>query len=146
MEKQLKVIFSLKQDEDDYPGFASESVWALATADASVVQIDNIPFFTYAATLDDLIRVRNEDGQLWFEDVHKASANSLVRVVFFKEEAKDNVKDVLVRLGCRAEYFAQRKLLAVSVPSAKLLPLVREFLENEVQAGNIDYEEAIVRE
>ena len=146
MSELLKVFFNLEQDEDGYPGVSVESVWAIPTADNSVVKLDNVPFFTYEATIDDLIRVHEEDGKLWFQEVLTESINSMFRILFFDIDVKDKVRDHLVGMGCVTELFASRKLLAVSVPGPALLFPVREYLKSERDAGSIDVEEAIVRE
>lgn len=141
----LKVFFNIEQDDDGYPDVGSESVWALPTADPSVVQLDNIPFFASEATLDDLVIVREENGRLWFDKVFRESSNSLLRIAFFNIEVKDRVNGLLVGLGCRTEYFEQRHLLAVSIPEAASLVAVQGVLIQEAAEGNIDYEEPILR-
>jgi hypothetical protein len=81
MNDRIKVFFSITQDEDGFPGIASESVWAQRTPEHGVLRLDNIPFFATAATLGDTIRVRDKEGHLWFEDLARPCGQSLFRVM-----------------------------------------------------------------
>ena len=77
----VKIHFQLEQDEDGYPPVAVESVWAQPAGQTGEYIVDNVPFFTRDATIGDTVRVREDDGNLWFERVVARSTNSLVRVV-----------------------------------------------------------------
>jgi hypothetical protein len=145
MTDQTKVFFQIEQDEDGYPGIASESVWAKSIP-GNAFQLDNIPFFATSATLGDVVRTRTEDGHLWFEAIVQPSGHSLFRVVFFDVYAKDRVNRELVELGCQTEYLEQHHLLAVSIPDAATVPAVQHYLEQESVTGSVDYEEAILRD
>ena len=146
MSEKVKLFFEIEQDEDGYPGFASESVWAERTHDPRVVKIDNIPFFASVATLGDLVQVYEREGVFWFKELVVQSSNSLIRVVFFDETQKDRVRGDLTEKGCQTEYMGQRKLLAVSVPKPDMIDEVRSYLEDEMKMGVIDYEETILRD
>jgi len=141
-----KVHFRLSQDEDGYPPVAVESLWASRTAESNEFVVDNIPFFTYEAALGDVVRVRQEDGELWFDDVAKRSENSLLRVVFFDKEHIDEVSEKLVALGCSTEHMATHSLIAVNVPASASLAEVQAYLQESADAGVLDYEEPILRQ
>ena len=145
MPHSLKVFFNIEQDEEGYPGIAVESVWAMQTEHAGVVEISNVPFFAVAATLGDIVAVREVDGRWWFERLVKASSNSLARVVFFDLSARERVSEDLAAYGCSVEYLAQKKMLAVSIPEATDLASVRDYLDVQAGAGLMDYEEPILR-
>lgn len=146
MTDRNKVFFRIEQDEDGYPGIASESVWAEVTPEGAVFRLDNIPFFATSATLGDVVRTRAEDGHFWFEAIVQPSGHSLFRVVFFDVHAKDRVNRELVELGCQTEYLEQHHLLAVSIPDSVTVAAVQHYLEQESATGSIDSEEAILRD
>ena len=146
MGDSVKVHFQLAQDEDGYPPVAVESVWAQPTGQVGLYVVDNVPFFTRDATIGDTVRVREEDGNLWFDKTVARSTNSLVRVVFFDRDAIKEVGRHLESLGCGVEYLAAHNLLAVSIPSDVPLDSVQAYLQHEANAGKIDYEEAILRQ
>lgn len=142
----VKIFFELTQDEDGYPGLGAESVWGKVTDVSGEFTVDNIPFFVPVVTLGDIIRTRNVDGRLWFDRVIHRSTNSLIRIVFFDVGAFDRVNDALCSLGCLTEYSKEHKLLAVSIPKDVSLLKVQTLLGDEVQRGQLDYEEPILRD
>lgn len=144
MKEQVKIFFHVQQDEDGFPGVGSESVWALPTSFEGLFTIDNIPFFATDANLGDIVSVTKRDGVLWFREVVTKVPFSLVRIVFFLPEQHERVSLKLKSFGCQTEYWAERKLLSVSVPSESLAG-VQAFLESEASLGSLDYEEPIIR-
>ncbi len=146
MDDRKKIHFQLTQDEDGYPPVGVESVWAEPGENPGEYIIDNIPFFIREATLDDVVRVREQDGQLWFEATVRPSLHSLIRIVFFDLEQVDRVSKRLTDLGCEIEHFRAYKLLAVSIPANVKLSDVQSYLRSESDAGTLDYEEPILRQ
>jgi hypothetical protein len=144
MPEQVKIFFNIEQDEDGYPGVGAESVWASREDSGGFFVIDNIPFFATGANLGDVVSVMEKDGVFWFVSVVQETPSSLVRVVFFDPAQKDRVEFKLRELGCETEWWADRKLLALSVPDGAVLA-VEAFLDNEAQSDVLDYEEPILR-
>lgn len=146
MTASLKIHFHLTQDEDGYPPVAVESLWAEAGTKSGEYVIDNIPFFVRDATIGDTVRVREEKGHCWFDGVVSRSQNSLVRVVFFDQESVEKVSEQLVARGCIVEYSKDYNLMAVNIPYSVNLKNVKNYLQQEVDAGAIDFEEPILRQ
>ena len=146
MADRTKLHFRLDQDEDGYPPVAVESVWSQAAPRPGEYIVDNIPFFTRDATIGDTVRVRDDDGNLWFDGLVGRAANSLIRVVFFDRSAMDGVFRQLESMGCSLEYNGTHRLLAVSIPSGVDLEGVQGYLRAEAEGGKLDYEEAILRD
>lgn len=71
----IRVHFQLEQDEDGYPPIAVESLWAEPSAQPNEYVIDNVPFFVRIATIGDTVRVREEDGNRWFDSLVHRSKN-----------------------------------------------------------------------
>lgn len=141
-----KIHFPLAQDEDGYPPVAVESVWANPSKKPDEYVLDNVPFFARAATLGDVVHVREEGGQLWFESVVHRSQNSLVRIVFFDRAAVERVNGQLVTFGCSTEYIKAHNVLAVSIPIGVSLEAIQDYLRFEAGLGTLDYEEPILRQ
>jgi hypothetical protein len=69
----VRIHFQLEQDEDGYPPVVVESLWAESGENHNEYVIDNVPFFVRVATIGDTVRVREEDGNRWFESlVHRS--------------------------------------------------------------------------
>ena len=145
MTTRVKVLFRLEQDEDDYPPFAIESVWAHATDRPDEFVINNIPFFAHQATLDDRVLAERVDGEWYFRIMLVRSTNSLVRIVFHRPEETARVRGDLKALGCSSEWFESRHLIAVNIPAGVRFARVQRYLAHEEEAGTIGYEEPIIR-
>lgn len=145
MSEPVKINFKLEQDEDGYPPVAVESLWALPGKNTQEFIIDNVPFFACAATYGDTVRVNKIDGGLWFENIASRSENSLIRVTFFDRTSFEHIKSKLEAIGCATEYSKDYNLLAVTIPESASLDHVQKYLEEEIVAGHIDYEEPILR-
>jgi hypothetical protein len=146
MDNLAKVHFHLEPDEDGWPPVASESVWAKPGEKEHEYIIENVPFFTTEATVDDTVQVRQEEGRLCYEKVVRESTNSLLRVIVVDRTQLKEVSKSLVALGCITELAPQWKLIAVNVPSSVSLSAVIEQLQTQASAGVLDYEEAILRQ
>ena len=145
MENSVKIYFSIEQDTDGYPPVAVESVWAKKTATENLFEIDNIPFFTRAATLGDIVSGEYSDGTIWFKSLIRPAQSSLIRVVLYDVSKRPFVIENLINLVCIVERFDQYKLLAISIPNMHLFDDIVKFLDSESKNEVLDYEEAILR-
>ena len=142
---RVRIRFRLLQD-DGYPPVGEETVWAEASECGQLYTLDNIPFFIVDATLGDRVSVIADfDRKLWFRSVVSRSGNSLIRLVFFKEEYMGEVRSNLVELGCSIEVLLSRSMFAVSVPPECDLSDVQACLVHWSEKGVLDYEEALLR-
>src|SRR5262249_43231195 len=137
---------ALERDEDGYPPVSAESVWAVPTGQPFEYRLDNVPFFARQATDHDVVLAKMEDGVLWFDRMVTPSGNSLLRVVFFRPDKVQEVREALKHLGCSTEWDGAHNLVSVSVPPDVKLEAVQAFLADRASAGHIDYEEAILRQ
>lgn len=89
-----KILFALQPDEDGFPPYVCESVWA-TKGDDGCYKVDNIPFFTREATLGDVIEVTEEEEELWFARTIVPSSNSLIRVIYFDHGNYETIRHSL---------------------------------------------------
>ncbi len=141
----VKILFQLTQDDDEYPPFAVEGIWATRAVPEGYT-LDNIPFFVREATLGDTVAAKEAEGALWFSGVLVRSSNSLFRVVLFDAARADELHRHLIELGCSTEGVQHRNLVAVNVPESATLSAVQAYLHTESRKGWLDYEEAILRQ
>lgn len=143
---QIKVTFRLEQDDDDYPPFAVEDLWATSTDNPAEFVIDNIPFFVRAVALGDTIRVDSNERGHEFVDVVGKSSNSLIRVIVYSVERISEVCAALERLGCSVERLKGYKIVAVNVPAVASLVAVQSYLQTLKDHDAAGYEEPILRQ
>lgn len=142
----VRIHFPLEQDEDGYPPVAVESLWAEPSEKSDEFVIDNVPFFVRVATIGDTVRVREYHGRRWFDSLVRQSGNSLIRVVFFDQDRVDAVSRHLMGMGCSTEFLGEHNLMAVNIPSSVSLRDVQMCLQDEADAGRVDFEEPILRQ
>lgn len=142
----VKINFRLVQDEDGYPPVAVESLWAEPRETSGEYVIDNVPFFVSNVTLGDVVRVREEEGLRWFDDILSRSRNSLFRIVFFDRNCVGAIGEELAALGCSTEYLREHNLMAVNIPEKVALANVQAYLQSKASMGILDYEEPIIRQ
>lgn len=144
-EEQAKIAFRLVRDEDGYPPADWEHLWARAVG-ADLYLIDNTPFFVYGISFGDTVKAEPESGLLVYKQTVKRSLHSTLRVMVFREDQVDQLREMLASLGCPTELSHIRGLVAVDVPPAVSFPLVRALLGEGEERGDWEYEESALRE
>jgi hypothetical protein len=144
VEEQAKIAFRLVRDEDGYPPADWEHLWARAVG-ADLYLIDNTPFFVYGISLGDLVKAEPESGLLVYQYTVKRSLHSTLRVMLFRKDQVDQLRERLDSFGCATELSHIRGLVAVDVPPEVSLPLVRALLDEGEEKGDWEYEESALR-
>ena len=90
---------------------------------------DNLPWFAYGVSDDDIVEARTTDHEGVFEFVRviRPSGNRLVRVILEDERQVDSVLGPLVGMGCHYEG-ANRRFISISVPPSVSLEAVGSHL------------------
>lgn len=138
MDNQLKVLFVQKVDD----GYEIEGLWCTKIGDNYV--IDNIPFIAKRVSLGDTIKAEydSEENAYYFDDFIEVSGNTTVRVYPLNNSEIDQIKKVLVDLGCECEIFLERKIIAVNVPSKITYKPIKDVLDEGENKGKWKYEES----
>ncbi len=116
------------------PDEKTESPWAEQLGER-LFRLDNLPWFAYRVSDDDVIEAdaTDIDGFYEFVRVVTPSGNRLVRVIVHDVEDAKPVLDRLVEAGCHYEGYGSQ-LIAVSVPPAVSLDAVVAVLtESQLQ-------------
>lgn len=130
----VKIIFPLERDEDGYPPFPEESLWG-KKCDGGYL-IDNVLFFVYDISLDDVVSVKKKKGQLYFHQLLHKSTNSTIRI-FCKDHAlMEKVRKSLAEKGCYWEYSNIKSYSSVNIP-IEVAEEIIAILDNE---ENLSYE------
>jgi len=138
-----KVIFNLDKDEDDYPPFDWEILWAYQI-NPEQFQIDSIPFFAKGISYKDVVSVQRKEGELYFEKIINFSNHSTIRVIVFNEMKVDFLRQSLNYLGCSSE-LNKTKLVSVNIPPEVNFSMVIELLTKGEKEKLWEYEEAAIR-
>ena len=105
-----------------------ETPWA-EHIDADLFRLDNLPWFAYGVSDDDVVEatVTDADGVFEFVRVVIPSGNRLIRVILEDPDDPAGVFPHLLAAGCHYEGF-NRRFVAVSIPPAVDLGSVTGYL------------------
>lgn len=140
-EPQVKVLFRLVPDEDGYPPFDTEGLWATPVAPGRY-RLDNIPFFAAEVAFGDVVTAEPEERGLFVSGVVDHSGHSTFRVMTSDVSMNEGLRDRLTKWGCEVEIGNSPTFLAVDVPPKSDLVAIQAFLEQGTTDGSWDYEEA----
>ena len=140
-DNQVKLKFCIEPDEDNYPPFRVESVWATPLAN-NTYQIDNIPFFAYDAADGDVVTAKLVEGELFFDTVVQPSGNSVVRVIVKEKSCIPQLRAQLLALGCDSEWWGS--MVAVNVPIEVPYGPVYRLLDDGQVRDQWGFEEAVL--
>lgn len=140
----VRVHFPLEQDDDGYPPYSVETLWAEERSDYYVV--DSIAFFTDAvASLDRISAIPDEDGRLWFDAVVEFGGHAVIRVVSVDGfDALIPIRAHLRELGCTVESSAEHAAIAADVPPSADYAELTTWLDGIEDAGIAEWGEGAV--
>ena len=140
-----KVEFRLKPRDDNPRTGAAESIWAVPQG-GDLYRLKNSPWCVHGVSYDDLVYAPSVDGRPTVERVVKHGGHLTLHARINDITAVPLISARLNELGCGVETDAQRagptKLMAIDVPSESALTPVREYLDAELTAGRLDYEQS----
>ncbi|MFI8791988.1 DUF4265 domain-containing protein [Streptomyces sp. NPDC055105] len=139
----MQIAFPLEQDDDGYPPFAEEVLWARKVSD-TVGELVNAPFFVYGVSSGDIVSflVSGDGAEIVFDELLSVRGHSTLRVVLLDDSKEAALVLRLRELGCAVETGRVASLLAVDVPPGVAYPTIREILETGEAQELWEYEEA----
>lgn len=144
----IKVRLTL--DHNAWHGAASEGIWTKLVkqlADRTIVQVDNIPFFTKSLSLGDTISVVLGQNALILNSIIERGGHSTYRVfVQDPDDEHSNLLETLRDMGCDWEKarFKGGELYAVDLPPQVDIYEVYAVLEKGQKEGSWLFEEGYV--
>jgi len=137
--KRNKVILVYN---DEAGNISEESIWVQPSDPYFIV--DNIPFFAPNIALNDIIKAELDDGQLYFEDLVKASGNSTIQVIFFHNGKTKEFINFLDLNECQWEGYENEKMISINIPPKVDYKLIKAKLDSLLAQGVLDYKEACI--
>lgn len=102
----------------------------------------HVPAFASNISYGDIIKVEFDDGEFHFEELIEESGFSVIHIVIWKLESKDQIISVLSDFGCGVNTHVADNYLVVSISPELLYPPIQDFLLAEQSAENIDFRES----
>ncbi|MCO6512707.1 MAG: DUF4265 domain-containing protein [Aridibacter famidurans] len=142
-EELEKVLFYLPVDDDGYPPYSYESLWAERIG-GDAFRIDNIPFFVRELCVEDIVTALDEDGSLYFQEVVEYSQHNTVRIVVIEKERTTQLISGLRKLGLAFEGL-DNYLFAIDVVDPEKMATLVHFLADGQEKGWWEFEESALR-
>jgi hypothetical protein len=126
----VKIRFFFPEDDRD-GGIISEGMWAFSLGDGRY-RLDNIPFFIYDVSIDDIVSAEEVDGILTFRQVLSSGGHSTYRV-FYRDRAiaspaaLDERLAAVRTLGASTE--GAKRVTAIDVPPDADLDAIYRLLD-----------------
>jgi len=147
-DNRVKIRFDLEQDEDGYPPFTVECVWAEPLGDG-LFRIDNSPWYVRGVSWRDVVRAtENPEGDWDFVEVETYGGHSTIRVISMNKTAADmeSLIEQLQSLGCSYEsQGAANNIYSFDVPPNVDYRPIRRMLEKGEQAKIWGFEEGCLQ-
>ena len=141
MDSGVKIVFELEQDENGYPPYQVESLWAVPLVEGGY-QIDNVPWYVRDIACGDVVAAApGDDGRLFFTGrILRRSGNRTMRVRLAEESIARSaaIHDAIERLGAESE-LDHTDRLAVNAPADRVAEVLK-FLETGAAQGHWELE------
>jgi hypothetical protein len=132
-----KVLLVYKDLEEN---IQTESVWAEKVGDN--YKVLNIPFFAPNLAYGDIIKVEDDDGILYFDELVEESGHSTIQMIIFDNENQRKVEEDLIKLGCDWEGSHLENYISIDVPDTVSYSEIKEYLNKGRANKKWDYKEA----
>lgn len=137
-----KVILTYYDVEEN---LAEETLW-IEPLDDNKYQVKNVPFFAPNIAYNDIITVEDDEGNLYFEELVKASEHSTIQIVIFNEQETNEIVKNIEKFGCSWEGMENQTILAVDVPPSVNYNILKKYLDKNLTENIFDYKEACLSE
>jgi hypothetical protein len=135
--------------DSEWHGNTTETLWVSPWFKEDSYQIRNIPFYTKAVSLDDIIQVKDINGLKYFKGILKKSGHSTYRIFLNEKVTEEMFKSFWVPLeeiGCSYEK-AYNRFYSIDIPFETDIYNAYSFLQNgeineiwEFEEGNLNHE------
>lgn len=118
-----------------------ENMWTIP--EDGYYKIDNIPFYVKGFALGDIVSAKEENGELYIDQLIKESGNSTIHLVFFDETIAQRTREELKTMGCISEISDKPFLISINVPAEiSYMNMIKPYLDEGCKKELWDYGEA----
>jgi hypothetical protein len=144
-ENLARIRFRLEQDEDGYPPYASEGVWAEPVPPGGY-RLLNVPWFAFNVAEGDVFLVESDaDGTLWATERIERSENCTIRVYPLDDRSLGSVLQEFVALGAEGEIAGGSDyVVALTIPPEARIAEIKKRLQQGEEQGEWGYDEGCI--
>lgn len=135
----IELLFTLRQDEEDWPPVAVEGLWCEPSED--YFRVETCPLFVKGLSIGDTIDVQQDErGRVESFEVVTPSENSTVWLMFWDRTAIDSTLRELRSIGCDTSgplEGMEAKVCSANVPASVAFAKVDALLEPLEQSDRV---------
>ena len=139
-----QIIFPLEVDDEGWPPFGAERMWAQKVADGAY-RIDNSPFFAEGIALDDIVTALTvREGELpQYGKTISHSGRISLSIIVLEASSEHEITAILEESDCWFEQGQPAKMViyAVSVPSLSKYAPIKKFLSELEKSEKLSFTE-----
>ena len=139
----VKVTFFLARDDDGYPPYERENLWA-APLPEGAYRIESIPYYVRGISKGDVIDVATQGARRFAKRLVAASGNSTLRIWTDDIETSQFVMSELELRGCECDNEHEPKLVAVNVIAELDYREIVDWVSEGAREDRWDFEEACI--
>lgn len=136
---RIQIVLTYKHDSKDEEIFTER-------VDAEQIgehyRLVYVPAFAKNIAYGDIVKVEYNEGEYYFDELIEESGYSVVHIVIFKPDSKNELVNSLTRLNCGLNTHVADNYLVISIPPTVLYKPVQVYLQKEKASGNIDFRES----
>lgn len=111
----IKVLWRLEQDEDEWPPYPVESIWCSEVSPGHY-KLLNVPYFAQGVAWGDVVTATEKDGGLWFASVASRSGYSTVHAFCADPGFQEQLRAWAREQRCVVETAYDQKYWALGIP------------------------------
>lgn len=137
---KIELVLTYKHDPEDTEIFTEK---VDAEKFGNYYRLVHVPAFAPNLAYGDIVKVEYDDGEFHFDELIEESGYSVIHIVIFKAESKDQVTSSLSQFGCGVNTHVAENYLVVSIPPVLVYKPIRAYLLNEDSSGSISFRECL---
>lgn len=135
---KIQLLLVYKHDPEDTEIF-SERVDAVKVGE--YYKLIHVPAFAPNIAYGDIIKVEYDDGEYYFDELIEESGFSVVHVIIWDAQVRDDVINELTQLHCGVNTHIADNYMVISVPPGAPYAPIRQYLTIQKEGGRIDFGE-----
>lgn len=138
---EIKLTLVYKHDDEDGDDeIFTEKVAAEKFGD--YYKLVHVPAFACNIAYGDIVAVEYEEGEFYFNELIEESGFSVLHVVFFKPDTREEAIYALQKLGCSVNSHIATNYLVVCISPTTNYQPIRMYLLNQQSLENISFRES----
>ncbi|OQP40990.1 hypothetical protein A4H97_15430 [Niastella yeongjuensis] len=118
----------------------TESMWAEKIGD--YYKILNVAFFAPNIAYGDIVKVEDDGGVLYFDELIEESGHSTIQMIIFDKDHQSMIENEILGFGCDWEGSHRKNYISIDVPSEVSYVRFKEYLMEGQMENRWNFKEA----